>query len=88
MKSQKSKALETQVVPDVGTPLSEIFQNNRKKKPELTKKELRLLSEEKVRKRVALFAKIKKGIGKFFTILFIVAVIVSMVLVPLLIVFG
>ncbi len=85
MKSQKSKA--TPIPTDNGAvlPVAQLFQG---KKIELTAKQIRLLNEEKIRKKAALKVKIIKGIGQFFTVLFILAVIFSMVLVPLLVIFN
>ena len=92
MKSEKSKGTKTTVESIVATkPISTIsYFLNKKDKPKqlLSEKELRLQTEEKKRNRHEFFVNIKKGIGKFFTILFILAVIFSMIVVPLLIVFG
>lgn len=88
MKSEKSKQ-QLETPKKQGLPsLMKVFQAGEQKHPEMTNKELRMQAEERTRRKSERIAKIMKGIGKFFTILFIMSVIVSMVLVPLLIVFG
>lgn len=62
-----------------------------KKKPVLDKlsaQKLRLLAEAKKKLRMEFWIRVKKGIGQFFIVLFVLAVIFSMIVVPLLIVFG
>ncbi|MCC7304385.1 hypothetical protein IT418_03175 [bacterium] len=89
MKFKKSKTPEMELNEDKGTSLMKFFKKNQgHKKFEVTKKELRIQAEEKARRTKELSLKIRHGIGKFFVILFIGCVIFSMILIPLLIVFG
>ena len=86
MKFKKSKP-QSEVQPEVADKKATFF--GKSKSPVvLSPKEQKLLADEKQRKRTERAKNIKKGIGQFFTILFVIAVIFSMIVVPLLIVFG
>ncbi|PIY17623.1 hypothetical protein CO112_00155 [Candidatus Dojkabacteria bacterium CG_4_9_14_3_um_filter_150_Dojkabacteria_WS6_41_13] len=87
MKSEKSKPFTDEIVENRRTPAFGFF---RKKKQieKLSPFKERQLIEEKQKRRAARKQRIKRIIGQFFTILFVVAVIFSMIVVPLLLVFG
>lgn len=87
MKFKKSKPL-SQTEPELKKNEKSTFFGKRKSRMPLSPKEIMLLQEEKLRIRSERLKKLKQGIGKFFTIFFILAVIFSMIAVPLIIVFG
>jgi hypothetical protein len=88
MKFEKSKPSEGSDGIAKITTLPKFFIEKQPQLDKLSAQKLRLLAEAKMKKRIAFWAQIKKGIGQFFTILFVLAVIFSMIVVPLLIVFG
>jgi len=87
MKSEKSKPFTDEIVENRRNPAFDFF---RKKKhlEKLSPLKERQMIEEKQKRRLQSKQMIKRIIGKFFTILFVIAVIFSMIVVPLLIVFG
>lgn len=87
MKFKKSKP-QSEIQPEVVDKKEATFFGKSKTSVVLSPKEQKLLKDEKQRKRIERVGNLKKGIGQFFTILFVIAVIFSMIVVPLLIVFG
>lgn len=88
MKFEKSKPNE--VVDGFAkiTVLTRLFGNKKQTIDKLSAQKLHLLEESKKKRRTEFLIRVKKGIGQFFTVLFVLAVIFSMIVVPLLIVFG
>lgn len=87
MNSQKSKPLEEKIEEKQKMPVFKVLFWKRPEVKMLPFKERQLI-EEKQKRRAAVWSKIKRYIGQFFTILFVLAVIFSMIVVPLLLVFG
>lgn len=85
MKSKKSKVLEPQ--PQL-SQLAGDKKMHKEKEFHMSQRELLLLQEQKAKKREAMILSIKKKTGQFFMLLFALAVIFSMIALPLLIVFS
>ena len=85
MKSKKSKVLTAQ--PEQSQLVDRVAFKEEKKE-HLSQRELRLQQELKAQKRAALIEKVKKQTRQLLLLLFAIAVIFSMIALPLLIVFG
>lgn len=85
MKSKKSKlsAIQPQTI-----QLERVSNSHDSNTKHLSHREVLLLKEQKAKKQAAMFLEIKKRTRQFLLLLFAIAVIFSMVALPLLIVFS
>jgi len=88
MKFEKSKPLADQTDEQPAKKIFSFMTKRQQHDEKLSSQKLRLLEENRRKARVLRWQRVRKGIGQFFTVLFVVAVIFSMIVVPLLIVFG